>query len=76
MASVKDGVMDYSTCVVGIKNALKALEEKLLVAETNSTMQTQDAVLKEILKIQMHNEHLELITLRKIGEFKKGSEFY
>lgn len=62
---------DYSFHVVGIKNALKLLEEKLLMADTNPSPNTQQEVLKEIHMIQKHTDLLELITLRKIGAFKK-----
>ncbi len=62
---------DYSFHVVGIKNSLKVLEEKLLIAETASSLESQREVLKEIHMIQKHNELLELITLRKIGNYQK-----
>ena len=61
-------VSDYSFNVVGIKNALKILEENLLTAETNPTEEVQQEVLKEIHMIQKHTELLELITLRKLGK--------
>lgn len=64
-------VSDYAFHVVGIKNALKLLEEKLLVAETAPSVENEEAVLKEVHMIQSHNEMLELITLRKIGRHKK-----
>lgn len=71
MASVKETVSDYSFHVVGMKQALKLLEERLLTAETVPTLEAQDNVMKEIQMIQMHNEMLELITLRKIGRCKE-----
>lgn len=71
MAIAKTEVVDYAFHVVGIKNALKVLEEKLLVAETAPSLENQEAVLKEVHTIQGHNEMLELITLRKIGQHKK-----
>lgn len=66
-----DRVVDYAFYIVTIKNALKLLEEKLLMAETNPSEDSREAVLKEIHRIQSANELLELITLRKIGDFAK-----
>lgn len=74
MASVENPLLrpgDYSFYVVGIKNALKVLEEKLLMAETNTTLEPQVEILKEIHTIQKYVELLELTTLRKIGVHKK-----
>ena len=62
---------DYSFHVVGIKNALKLLEEKLLKAEIESSLNVQSEILKEIHMIEKHAELLELITLRKIGALTK-----
>lgn len=71
MENVKREVADYAFYVVGIKNALKLLEEKLLKAEIDSSLKTQREILEEIHIIQKYNELLELVTLRKIGVHQK-----
>lgn len=64
-------IADYSFHIVDIRLWLKDLEEKLLRAETASSLKAQKDILSNIQYIQGNLEILELITLRKIGALTK-----